>query len=122
MHQTTQTSSATLSDDGQSLLTLAFIFWQHHKHARALAILEGLRHLEPHSTAYLPLLCAVYVDNALYEEALQIGLPLLENSQGQAHLSAAQLCATALWKSQKQEEATALLQQALEKYHAHQKS
>ncbi len=122
MPHTAQASSLPLSNDGQSLLTLAFIFWQHNKHARALAILEGLRHLEPQSKVYLPLLCAVYVDNELYVEALEIGRELLENTQGQAHISAAHLCATALWKSHKQEEATALLQQALEKYHAHQKS
>ncbi len=108
----------TLSKDGQSLLTLAFIMWQNGKYTRALAILEGLRHLEPESEAYLPLLCAVYLDNGLYEETVHIGQMLLKKTTGEAHMCAAKLCAQALWKNQKHAEAQALMQQAMEKSYA----
>ncbi len=108
--------NTALSQDGQSLLTLAFIFWQHGKHSRALAILEGLHHLEPQSDAPLPLLCAAYIDNALYNEALEIGQRLLDKSQGHEYLNAAYLCAKALWKSDRENQATSLLHQALENF------
>ncbi len=107
-----------LSEDGQSLLTLAFILWQNKKFTRALAILEGLRHLEPENEDYLPLLCAVYLENALYKETLEVGNILLKKTTGHAHMCAAKLCAQALWKCDKHAEAKALLQQALEASYA----
>ncbi len=108
----------SLSEDGQSLLTLAFILWQNGKHVKALAVLEGLQYLEPESPDYLPLLCAVYLDNELYNEALDIGYNLLKTTQDDAHMCVATLCATSLWKSNKQAEAKQLLQEAAEKSNA----
>ncbi len=111
-----------LSLDGQSLLTLAFIMWQNGKHAKALAILEGLQHLEPQNESYLPLLCAVYLDNQLYDSALMLGQRLMQKSTGYAHLCAAQICATSLWKTNQQAKATQLLQKALETMNVSKKS
>ncbi len=108
----------SLSEDGQSLLTLAFILWQNEKHVKALAVLEGLQYLEPDSPDYLPLLCAVYLDNELYKEALDIGYNLLKTTTGDDHMSVATLCATSLWKSNRQAEAKQLLQEAVENINA----
>ncbi len=111
-----------LSLDGQSLLTLAFIMWQNGKHAKALAILEGLQYLEPDNDSYLPLLCAVYLDNQLYESALKLGTQLMQKTTGQAHLCSAQICATCLWKNNQQAQAKELLHKALEAMNASKKS
>ncbi len=114
LQKSSQEQTQNLSTNGQGLLTLSFIMWQNGKHSKALAILEGLRHLEPHSHDYLPLLCAVYLENQLFEQALEVGSFLMKHTTGQAYRCAAHLCATSLWKSGKKAEAQSLIRQALE--------
>ncbi len=101
----------------ESLLLLATLFVVHEKHAKALALLEGLRELAPRDERVLRLLCHSLVMEKRYERALELiqELPFAAKG-GPQNLDLAcalRLKASALWGLGRNQEARAALEQSI---------
>ena len=101
----------------ETLLLLATLFVIHEKHAKALALLEGLFELAPQDERVLRLLCHSLVAQKSFQRALELTgeLSALAGNamSGQDRACTLRLKAAALWGLNRGEEARAVLEQSI---------